>query len=258
MSPTFHIPTVSFSRPPSARYYNSDLSIWLSVDPMVDKYPNLSPYTYCADNPVKLVDPDGRIIGEVDKVSQEKINALTDKNSPDYSRAFARKYHKLEKSEKTYNFYYATESDITTDIQGIVTPSEDANSIDIIWSSVASARTGKEGGFSSEYATLFEETYHAWDYDRKRLDIDNPTCMAEARAWKFATKAPGTNFRCGPDNKDLSLANCFKTKSISRLAHILHDGYSGTIIDIFGRAHEYLIHDKDDNTKGVYYKKPLK
>ena len=53
---------------PSARYYpsaplrnrNSDLSIWISVDPMVDKYPNLSPYTYCTDNPVGIVDPEGK------------------------------------------------------------------------------------------------------------------------------------------------------------------------------------------------------
>ena len=42
-----------------ARYYSSDLSIWLSVDPMSDKYPSLSPYTYCANNPIKLVDPNG-------------------------------------------------------------------------------------------------------------------------------------------------------------------------------------------------------
>lgn len=33
---------------------------WLSVDPMADKYPSMSPYNYCAWNPVKLVDPDGR------------------------------------------------------------------------------------------------------------------------------------------------------------------------------------------------------
>ena len=45
-----------------ARYYSSDLSIWLSVDPMSDKYPSLSPYVYCADNPVKLVDPNGEEI----------------------------------------------------------------------------------------------------------------------------------------------------------------------------------------------------
>ena len=45
-----------------SRYYNSDLSIWLSVDPMSDKYPSLSPYVYCADNPIKLVDPNGEDI----------------------------------------------------------------------------------------------------------------------------------------------------------------------------------------------------
>ena len=42
-----------------SRYYSSNLSIWLSVDPMSDKYASLSPYVYCADNPVKLVDPNG-------------------------------------------------------------------------------------------------------------------------------------------------------------------------------------------------------
>ena len=36
------------------------MTTWLSVDPLADKYPNISPYAYCAWNPVKLVDPDGR------------------------------------------------------------------------------------------------------------------------------------------------------------------------------------------------------
>ena len=42
-----------------ARYYSSALSIWLSVDPMSDKYPSLSPYTYCANNPIRIIDPSG-------------------------------------------------------------------------------------------------------------------------------------------------------------------------------------------------------
>ena len=54
-----------------ARYYSSDLSIWLSVDPMSDKYPSLSPYTYCANNPVKLVDPNGEEI-DVSAIYQKK------------------------------------------------------------------------------------------------------------------------------------------------------------------------------------------
>jgi hypothetical protein len=31
----------------------------MSVDPMSDKYPSMSPYVYCANNPVKLVDANG-------------------------------------------------------------------------------------------------------------------------------------------------------------------------------------------------------
>ena len=43
-----------------ARYYNPKFSIWLSVDPLAEKFPNVNPYVYCNDNPVNLVDPDGR------------------------------------------------------------------------------------------------------------------------------------------------------------------------------------------------------
>ena len=42
-----------------ARYYDSEKINWLSVDPLSDKYPSMSPYAYCANNPVILVDPDG-------------------------------------------------------------------------------------------------------------------------------------------------------------------------------------------------------
>ena len=43
-----------------ARHYDADLlADWMSVDAMSDKYPNFSPYAYCAWNPAKLVDPNG-------------------------------------------------------------------------------------------------------------------------------------------------------------------------------------------------------
>ena len=64
-----------------ARYMDHELmTMWLSVDPMADKYPSISPYAYCAWNPVKLVDPDGReAIIETDwppKRFKEKWNKL--------------------------------------------------------------------------------------------------------------------------------------------------------------------------------------
>lgn len=35
------------------------MTMWLSVDPMADKYPGISPYAYCHWNPLKLVDRTG-------------------------------------------------------------------------------------------------------------------------------------------------------------------------------------------------------
>jgi RHS repeat-associated protein len=45
-----------------ARYYNSDISLWLSVDPRASSYPSLTPYNYCMNSPVMLRDPNGEFV----------------------------------------------------------------------------------------------------------------------------------------------------------------------------------------------------
>jgi RHS repeat-associated protein len=42
-----------------ARYYNPRESVWLSADPIAEKYPNVSPYAYTFQNPVRYTDPTG-------------------------------------------------------------------------------------------------------------------------------------------------------------------------------------------------------
>ena len=65
-----------------SRYYSSDLGIWLSIDPQSAKYPSLSPYVYCADNPVRLVDPNGEEIDDPPTI--KKVN---DNNKSHLSKA---------------------------------------------------------------------------------------------------------------------------------------------------------------------------
>ncbi|MBL6445373.1 hypothetical protein JMN32_03585 [Fulvivirga sp. 29W222] len=43
-----------------ARYYDPQVSIWLSSDPLADLAPNWSPYIYTFNNPLKLKDPNGQ------------------------------------------------------------------------------------------------------------------------------------------------------------------------------------------------------
>lgn len=58
--------------------YTSAQAIWLSPDPLLDKYPYISPYAYCNWNPVKNIDPDGR--GPKDRVILAR--ELVDQNIP--------------------------------------------------------------------------------------------------------------------------------------------------------------------------------
>ena len=66
-----------------ARWYDSMLPGTTTQDPLAEKYYSISPYTWCAGNPVKLIDPDGNIIEDPDgfinnqlKYYQEQYNSI--------------------------------------------------------------------------------------------------------------------------------------------------------------------------------------
>ena len=68
-----------------ARYLDPTGGMWLSVDPLFEKYAGLSPYNYCMGNPVVMVDPDGRKVKNWDESGlptiQNKID-IYEKNIP--------------------------------------------------------------------------------------------------------------------------------------------------------------------------------
>lgn len=48
-----------------ARWYDATAPTWHTMDPLCEKYYSISPYAYCAGNPIRFVDPDGKIKIEV-------------------------------------------------------------------------------------------------------------------------------------------------------------------------------------------------
>ena len=62
-----------------ARMYDASLCRWQSVDPMCEKYADLSPYNYCVNNPLVYVDPDGmmlKLVGNMGDIVMALYNGL--------------------------------------------------------------------------------------------------------------------------------------------------------------------------------------
>lgn len=45
-----------------ARWRGGDVPSWSTPDPLAEKYYSISPYAYCANNPIKFIDPNGKYI----------------------------------------------------------------------------------------------------------------------------------------------------------------------------------------------------
>ena len=136
-----------------ARYYDADLLTgWLSVDPMSDKYPSISPYNYCAWNPVKLVDPDGKEV---------EYSSLTDRFLVCIERVFNKgfriRFQDLETSQETYVFNYNND--------GINKLSTDGDKLMINYS--LNDLNKKEG--STRLSLLKHETEHAVQFEYGEL-----------------------------------------------------------------------------------------
>jgi RHS repeat-associated protein len=74
-----------------ARYYDSEASIWLSVDPMADVTPRWSPYSYCFNNPIMFIDPMGltgyKVNGEIKQIDDGHDNIVMTVNSRQFRKA---------------------------------------------------------------------------------------------------------------------------------------------------------------------------
>ena len=70
----FSVPLSDFG----ARHYAPHLSRWMVPDPMSEKYYDISPYVYCANDPVNYVDPKGDDIWEIDEIGNV-VNRTKDK-----------------------------------------------------------------------------------------------------------------------------------------------------------------------------------
>lgn len=194
-----------------ARYYWSEvLTGWLSVDPMADKYPSISPYAYCAWNSVKLVDPDGRelvIVGRkgnattytpnmsgegLDRFTRTAVNALNAIyktvvgksliddlcNSSNTFKIAKSSESKFERDDGRENTLKAYKEQFKTDpmYSDIYNAEQDKSKFEggsggtIYWKSSGTIIPTTKGGTVNDIIDLSHEMFHAKDANHGMLD----------------------------------------------------------------------------------------
>jgi len=143
----------------SARYYAPPT--FISRDPMFEKYPSISPYTYCANNPMKFVDPTGEevefnsIIDVVYTFCERIVN-----------KDFRSKFNELKKSDETYVFNFNTEAknSLTTDGEKLF-----INYSDKIKDNDGNILEGENRGGYNAFSNLRHETTHGVQFEHGEI-----------------------------------------------------------------------------------------
>lgn len=141
-----------------ARYMDHELmTMWLSVDPMADKYPSISPYAYCAWNPVKLVDPDGRE-WDPSALTQEQQNKLNNSVATlcERSPMFKEVYNTLTESDVVYKLQMGPTQDNA--------PAQYDNSDNSI--------TFRDEAALESHSAFVEEMVHAYQHAENYCEYD--------------------------------------------------------------------------------------
>ena len=122
-----------------ARWFDvAGVPMWTSVDPLAEKYYNVSPYAYCGGNPVILVDPDGRstkvkslengtyqVFGGDINDKDRNIYVYTQDENGDYSV----KGKSIGFSATITSFYNSDEEDPNQRWGGIINPNDNSGKI---------------------------------------------------------------------------------------------------------------------------------
>ena len=81
-----------------ARYYDPKIAMWYGVDPLAELHPDISSFAYCANNPVKLIDPDGRDWIETKKGIQwnKDVTGAKDADLPEGAKYLGKQGYDLQ------------------------------------------------------------------------------------------------------------------------------------------------------------------
>ena len=158
-----------------ARYYDPRLAIWLSPDPLREKYPDKTTYAYVANNPINAIDPDGRRLRLTNNISKG-LNNLAQIIATDIGEILVDHLISDEASYKLTSVFWTFSCEF-------VPKSREINYVG------STLKKRVDNGYLSSMISLAHEMMHAYDFAVGNYDEDTaPKARGnmEKRAVSFA------------------------------------------------------------------------
>lgn len=132
-----------------ARMYDPQLGRWFNTDPLAEKYHAVSPYAYCAGNPIKYLDADGRKIVDAQGTVLYQNGKWTDVAKNTDAMRVGNAMMKTNIGRNTWNEMAASSYSITIAIDAGEGPQSELGRTDI---------TKADGEITKAAITIFESS----------------------------------------------------------------------------------------------------
>ena len=146
-----------------ARQYNPVTARWDRVDPLSEKYYDVSPYAYCGNNPVRYFDPDGREIqGQTKKDTKQVIEDIKAMFAAEVFSNFRNLIIQSGKRQNGISLAKIDENALKTAFDGINLSEDQQALVEIVVNTINSDDIHKIE-YASEYGVVSDDAKAAYD-----------------------------------------------------------------------------------------------
>jgi hypothetical protein len=244
------------------------------VDPLADKYPSLSPYAYCgwtrptgadehrliefniANNPVRLVDPDGedvwelnnegRIVNRITTTEVDALHIVDDKENRLAGKSIEFEYGTIESHRSISYFNKEKKAKDTYDVYQVRGDDNGTKLFEFLAINIAGEEieaSHAKCGISGENGLNFITTAHL----KPRYEIDN-----EGDLHKIASEPAMSYFLNGQLLKDYTIRELNHSHPFTNSASDADKDFASQVRDILGKKKENIpnfnIYDVKTNT----------